>query len=146
MAEPQSSKNHTRWDPIFHFFLAPVFFLTIPASILWYVNHRHAHLHSGLWVILVTIALFLALMNTRRYALKNQDRIIRLEEQLRLADLLPEKHLGIVDALTIKQYVALRFASDAELAALALRAKVENLDPKQIKESIVTWRPDTNRV
>jgi hypothetical protein len=146
MAEPQSYKNHTRRDPIFIFFLVPVFFLTIPASIFWYVNHRHAHLHSGLWVILVTVALFVAVMNTRRYAIMNQDRLIRLEEQLRLADLLPEKHLGIVDALSIKQYVALRFASDAEFAALALRTKTENLTPDQIKESIVTWRADNNRV
>jgi hypothetical protein len=146
MAEPQSYKNHSRWDPFFHFFLAPIFFLTIPASVLWYVHHRHAHLHSGLWVILISIALFAGLLNTRRYALMNQDRLIRLEEQLRLADLLPEKHLGIVDKISIKQYVALRFAADAELAALALRANAENLTPKQIKESIVTWRPDNNRI
>ncbi len=71
----------------------------------------------------------------RGYALKNQDRLIRLEEQLRLADLLPEDQLGLIDALTIDQFIGLRFASDAEVAALAQRAVTENLTRKQIKRS-----------
>ena len=81
----------------------------------------------------------------RETALRVQDRLIRLEEQLRLADLVDEDHLELVEALTVKQYIALRFASDAEVPALAQRAVAENLTQKQIKEAIVTWRPDNYR-
>jgi hypothetical protein len=146
MAEPQSFKNHTRWDPLFHFFIMPVLLLNVFVTADWYWHHRYTHVHSGPWAVLMAVALLLAASKVRVYALHNQDRIIRLEEQLRLADLLPEEHLGIVDALTAKQYVALRFASDAEMAALAIRAHAEGLTPKQIKEAIGVWRPDTFRI
>jgi hypothetical protein len=83
---------------------------------------------------------------TRGYALKNQDRLIRLEEQLRLADLLDESQLGLIDQLTVDQFVGLRFASDAEVAGLAQRAVAEHLDRKQIKQAITEWRPDHQRI
>jgi len=146
MAQPQSFKNHTRFDPLFHFFLMPLMLLNIPASILWYVHHRHTHLHSGLWVILTSVVLFVLTGKMRMYALKNQDRIIRLEEQLRLADLLPESKIALVDQVELRQYIALRFASDVELPALAARAVAENLTDKQIKEAIKTWRADNHRI
>jgi hypothetical protein len=146
MAQPQSFKNHTRFDPLFHFFIMPLMFLNIPASILWYLHHMHAHLHSGLWVILTAVVLFILTTRVRIYALKNQDRIIRLEEQLRLADLLPESKLALVDQVELRQYIALRFASDVELPALAARAVAENLTEKQIKEAIKTWRADNHRI
>jgi hypothetical protein len=133
-------------DPVFHFFILPLMFLNIPASILWYVHHRYEHQHSGLWVILTSIVLFFLTTKVRTYALSNQDRIIRLEEQLRLADLLPESKLALVDKVTLRQYIALRFASDAEAPTLAARAVSENLTEKQIKEAIKTWRPDNHRI
>jgi hypothetical protein len=83
---------------------------------------------------------------SRGYALKNQDRLIRLEEQLRLADLLDEEQLALIDTLTVDQYVGLRFAADTEVAALAQRAVAENLNRKQIKQAITTWRPDNQRI
>jgi hypothetical protein len=147
MAQPQSFKNHTRIDPLFHFFILPLMFLNIPASIFWYVHHHmHTHLHSGLWFILISVVLFLLTTKVRIYALKNQDRIIRLEEQLRLADLLPESKIALVDKVTLEQYIALRFASDPEAPSLAARAVAENLTPKQIKEAIKTWRADNHRI
>jgi len=146
MADVQTYKNHTRFDPMFHFFVLPVLLLNIPASILWYVHHRHPHLHSGLWVILLSVALFMLAGLARSYALKVQDRIIRLEEKQRLATVVSPSELIELDSLTVKQYVALRFASNPELADLARRAVRENLTNKQIKEAIKVWRPDTYRV
>ena len=146
MPAPQTYKNHTRFDPCFHFFLAPIFLLNIPATILWYVHHRYQHMHSGLWAILISVALFLFVGITRGYSLKVQDRVIRLEEKLRLAALVSPTELIELDSLTIKQYVALRFASNPELPELARRAVRENLTNKQIKQAIVAWRPDYNRV
>jgi hypothetical protein len=80
---------------------------------------------------------------TRIYSLANQDRIIRLEERLRIAALVPAAD---VLKLSTKQLIALRFASDAELPALVGRTLAENLDPKAIKRSIATWRPDYHRI
>jgi hypothetical protein len=75
-----------------------------------------------------------------------QDRVIRLEERLRYTQLLTPADLARTHALTLHQIVALRFASDAELPALLNRTLSENLAPKQIKQSIQSWRPDHTRI
>jgi len=146
MAQPQNFKNHARFDPAFHFFLAPMTLLNLAFSIYATIHAWPGFRHTHLWWIAMSIVLFVMTGKMRSYALQNQDRIIRLEEQLRLADLLPEGKLGLVDALTIDQFIGLRFASDAELPALAARAIAENLNRKQIKALIVTWRPDNDRI
>ena len=146
MAQPQNFKNHGRFDPAFHFFLAPMTLLNLAFSIYATIHAWPGFRHTHLWWIAMSMVLFVMTGKMRSYALQNQDRIIRLEEQLRLADLLPEGKLGLVDALTIDQFIGLRFASDAELPALAARAVAENLNRKQIKALIVTWRPDNDRI
>jgi hypothetical protein len=146
MAQPQSFKNHTRFDPLFHFFVGPMLLLNVVFAIYATVHAWPGFRHTHLWWIAMSIVLFFIAARARDYALKNQNRLIRLEEQLRLADLLDEEDLGLIDKITIKQFIALRFASDAELPTLAARAVAETLDPKQIKQSITTWRPDNDRV
>jgi hypothetical protein len=146
MAQPQSFKNHTRFDPPFHFFILPVLLLNFIFAIYATIHAWPSRIHIHLWWIVMSILFFVMAGIFRGYALKNQDRLIRLEEQLRLADLLPEDQLSLIDALTVDQFVGLRFASDAEVAALAHRAVTENLDRKQIKQAITTWRPDNQRI
>lgn len=152
MAEkhPQTFSNHTRWDPLFHFFVLPVFGLTV----LFTLIHLFAHLsHSdfrdnfhAVMLILLACALLLAAFKARGYSIKVQDRVVRLEERLRLTQLLPEPLRSRIPELTEDQLCGLRFASDGEVAKLAERALNEKLSRKDIKAAIKEWRPDYWRV
>jgi asparagine N-glycosylation enzyme membrane subunit Stt3 len=141
---PQSYAHHTRWDPYFHFFVLPVFVFALIGAIV-HLAMGHHRLHGALLVVLA-IAVLIAIFKIRLYALKVQDRVIRLEERLRLATLLPESMRPRIPELTERQLVALRFASDAELAGLAQKALDQKLSPSDIKKSIKNWRADNWRV
>ncbi len=139
----QSFSNHTRFDPLFHFFLLPIALASVIVAIV------HAYkVPTGLngWLIVVAIAAFVAIGKTRGYALKVQDRVIRLEERIRLASVLQEPLRSRIGELTDTQLIGLRFASDAELPALVQRAIAEQLSRKDIKKSVANWRADTARV
>ena len=144
MPEPQQDyANHGRTDPWFHRFLVPVSALTIIVAVV------NVFLHPGfnsVWLVLVSVAAGVALFKMRLYSLKVQDRIIRLEERLRLQQLLSEPLRAQIDELTVGQLVALRFACDTELPALTARALNERLSKKELKEAVTSWRPDHLRV
>jgi hypothetical protein len=145
MAEnsPQSFSHHSRYDPPFHFFVLPVFGITLLATIYHLV--RHPSVHSA-WLVVVAAAALLAIFRIRMNALKVQDRVIRLEERLRLGALLDPALRPRIAELTESQLIALRFASDAELPALAVRVMNEKLANRDIKQAIQHWRPDEWRV
>jgi hypothetical protein len=140
---PQNFSNHTRRDPLFHFFILPVFAITLIATVVHLV--RRPGLHSA-WLVVVMIAAIVAIFKLRLYPLKVQDRVIRLEERLRLATLLDPALRPRIAEFTESQLVALRFASDAELPALAARALNEKLAASEIKKAVQQWRPDYWRV
>lgn len=140
---PQTYKNHARFDPWFHFVLAPATLAVFGYSVAHAIRHPNS---DAIVLAIVTFLLFFTIFKTRVYSLKVQDRVIRLEERLRLSALLPAGSQPQIEDLTEKQLVALRFACDAELPALAERAAREKLSNKQIKQSIQTWRPDYWRV
>jgi hypothetical protein len=146
MAAPQSYKNHSRYDPLLHYFLAPMLLLNFIFSFMLFHNHHHEHPNIALWWIVLSFVLLLIPVSARRSALKAQDRVIRLEERIRLGLLFPAAEHSMIPSFTTGQLIALRFASDGELPALAKRALAENLTPKQIKQAIVIWRPDNHRV
>lgn len=145
MAEkvPQSLSNHTRYDPAFHFFIVPVFAITVIVAIVHLV--RHPSLLSA-WLVVFMMAATVALLKMRLYALRVQDRVIRIEERLRLAILVDKPLRARITELSESQLVGLRFASDAELPALAARALAEKLSRAEIKKAIAQWRPDYWRV
>jgi hypothetical protein len=152
MAEtkPQTLANHTRWDPPFHFFVLPVLALGLLLTLVHFFAHiTHGdvrdHVHAFL-MILLAVALLTWMIKTRLYALKVQDRVIRLEERLRLSQLLSEPLRSRIPELTEDQLCGLRFASDAELPKLAERAMNEKLSRADIKKAIQNWRPDYWRV
>jgi hypothetical protein len=145
MAErsPQTLANHMRLDPPFHFFVLPVLALSWILSVVFLVRH-FGFLHS--WVAIVNTAILVAVVRFRQYALKVQDRVIRLEERLRLATLLSGSLCPQIAKLSESQFIALRFASDEEVPALVERTLSANLSPADIKKAIVQWRPDYWRV
>ena len=146
MPEPQNYKNHTRFDPPWHFFIAPMMLVNIIFAIVAIIRNYPDHAHLFGWWLVMSIVGFVAVGKARGHSLKAQDRIIRLEEKLRFAALLPPDLLARSQALTVRQIIGLRFASDDELPGLVKRALDENLSEKQIKEAINTWRPDYLRV
>ncbi|MGA8313798.1 MAG: DUF6526 family protein [Terriglobales bacterium] len=145
MAEkvPQNFSNHARFDPAFHFFILPVFAISLIITIVHLV--RHPGLHSA-WLVVFMLAATTAATKIRLYALKVQDRVIRLEERQRLALLLNEPLRARIGEFTESQLIGLRFASDAELPALAAKTLAENLSRTDIKKAVGQWRPDYWRV
>lgn len=136
----QSYANHTRYVPGYHYLLLTL--LTI--NLLWtgYRLFREPSVDRGV-SFLVAIALGLLAYYARSFALRAQDRVIRLEERLRLTRLLPADQHGRIDALRTSQLIALRFASDEEVPALAARVFAGELTkPKEIKQAIRNWRAD----
>jgi hypothetical protein len=141
--KPQTLANHAKFDPPFHFLVAPV--LLINVIVVGYYLFRFPGL-GGTWLLLVSVALLVLAGRTRSYATHLQDRIIRVEEHLRLAAIVPEPLRSRIGELTDAQLVGLRFASDAEVPALVQRALDEQLSRSDIKKAIVDWRPDYSRV
>jgi hypothetical protein len=141
--KPQTFANHGRMHPPFHLFLAPVFIINIIVSVVWLVR---APGFLTVWNVVMALALIMLLVLVRTYPMKVQDRVIRLEERLRLQALLPEPTRARIPELSVDQLVGLRFASDTELPALVERTLRENLNRKQIKQAIVSWRADEWRV
>jgi hypothetical protein len=158
MAE-QNFRNHTRIDPAFHYFVMPVFLVNLVLAVVrlvhphggWHRRGMAPHILAGqigwhLWSVLVALALVMLAAVARTYALRVQDRIIRMEERIRMAALLPMEMQMLQRELSARQIIALRFASDAELVLLVEQAVREKLTPKAIKQSIRNWRADTHRV
>jgi hypothetical protein len=146
MPEPQNFKNHTRFDPPWHFFVLPMMLINIILAIVAIIRHWPDHAHLFIWWLAMAIVGLFAVGKAREHSMVAQDRIIRLEEKLRYTALLPPDLLARSQALSVRQIIGLRFASDAELPGLVKSALDENLTEKQIKQAVVTWKPDYLRV
>jgi hypothetical protein len=140
MAE-QNFSNHVRFFPPFHFFVVPVLLINFFwSSYRWKTSGFSV---DGFEYVVVAAALALGFLSVRRMALSVQDRLIRLEEQLRYQRLLPADLKPRIGEFTVSQCVSLRFASDAELPALARKVLDEKLNQrKAIKQLVKNWKPD----
>jgi uncharacterized membrane protein YcjF (UPF0283 family) len=145
MAEkkPQSFANHARFDPWFHFFAIPVFGISVIATVVHFI--MHPSLRAG-WIFVVSVAALVSVFKIRVYALRNQDRIIRLEERLRLMTLLTEPLRSRIPELTESQLIAIRFACDAEVPTCVDSTLAGKLSRADIKKAIQSWRPDYWRI
>lgn len=142
-ADPQSLKNHGRLDPWFHVLTFFVLIVNLVVSIFFLVQHFYFY---SLWLVVLSLVAFVPFFLIRIYPLKVQDRVIRLEERIRLQALAPSEWHTQIYRLTEDQLIGLRFAADDEVVELAKHALEHHLTRKQIKERIKTWRPDNWRI
>lgn len=140
---PQTYANHVKYDPPFHFFLVPVAAANVILAIIHLIRFPT---FGAAWFLVLSLAFLVTIGRMRAYGAGVQDRVIRLEERLRLSQLLPEPLRSRIGELSDKQLVGLRFASDAELPALAQRALDEKLSPGDIKKAVTNWRADYSRI
>lgn len=147
MAE-QNYSNHTRWYPLFHFVVMPLLILNFLSHLvrLFMAAPDSGRKTLAFWTLL-SLALILLALASRLMSLRAQDRVIRLEERLRYREVLSPELAAKASNLRVGQIIALRFASDGELAGLVERTlNGEFAKNKEIKLAIKDWRPDYLRV
>jgi Family of unknown function (DUF6526) len=143
MSVQQSYANHARYYPLYHFVVFPI--LLANAVVALRAVFATPSFASA-WSAVVAITLVLLGWSARAMALTVQDRVIRLEERLRLERILPADLLGVIPTLKRHQLVALRFAGDSELADIVRRIQQGELTAHQdIKKAVKIWRPDLLR-
>jgi len=141
--EAQSLQNHGRLDPAYHILLYLILLINLVLAIIFAVKNFNIYTS---WLVILCIAVFVPVLRLRTYPLKVQDRVIRLEERLRLQALAPVEWHAQIYRLSEDQLIGLRFASDDEVVELAKVALEQNLNRKQIKERIKSWRADNWRI
>jgi len=140
---PQSLKNHARLDPPYHIFTLGLYLANLVFAVISEVRHTD---WITTWYLLISIFVIVPILKIRMYPLKVQDRVIRLEERLRLQALAPPEWHAQIYRLNEDQLVGLRFAGDDEVVELAKQALEHGWNRKQIKERIRSWRADEWRV
>jgi hypothetical protein len=139
--KPQNLKNHVRVVPQYHMFVFPVLFVNIGWAIYRLV--KFPIIFETVFGLFLAVALLLLALYARLFALTVQDRIIRLEMRLRLAEILPPDLRPRIPEFTVAQLVSMRFACDAELPALARKVLDEKMnDRKAIKQLVKDWQGD----
>lgn len=139
----QNYKNHAKFFPLFHFVASPL------VTIYWIytgMQLRHSIDTPHVMAFLGAFGVVAATFASRLMALTVQDRLIRLEMRLRLKDVLPSSQHGDIAKLSRKQFVGLRFASDAELPALVatvIKDDIQSADA--IKKMVKDWVADDLR-
>lgn len=144
MKETQNYKNHARWFPPFHFVLAPLMLINL---IYWSIRLYQEPGWDHAMLVVLGVALFILTAVARFFALKNQDRIIRLEERIRYRRILDPELFARSEDLSLAQIIALRFAEEEELGDLVAKVLDGELESvKDIKLAVRNWRADHHRV
>lgn len=139
----QNYSNHTQLVPIYHFGIFFLLVVVLIGSVYYLFTNDESNQVFPILFVILNVNLILITFFSRVFALRAQDRAIRAEENLRYF-ILTGKRLS--DKISIRQIIALRFASDAEFIPLIEKTIHENLTPKQIKQEIKDWRGDYHRV
>jgi hypothetical protein len=141
--EEQSYRNHSKFVPAFHFLAFGILVVNLVWAVWRVFQGAGLPLSDRVWGVVMAVALLLLIWYTRTFPLVVQDRVIRLEERLRLAQLLPPDLAPRIGELSTGQLVALRFASDEEIPELTRKVLEEKIRSREeIKKLIRHWRPD----
>ena len=140
--QAQSLKNHAQIVPGFHYVTLVLLLAVIIGAGINLANAPQVQFLAAALLLVLSIAVMLLAFFARGFALKAQDRAIRVEENFRhfIATGKP-----FDSSLKMGQIIALRFASDAEFVTLVKKATSEKLSAKEIKQAITTWKADYNR-
>jgi hypothetical protein len=139
----QSYPSHRRYMLPYHLFAMPVLVLNAVVALRSVIRAPGT---DTIFAFVVALALAAGVMSARWMVLRVQDRVIRLEERLRLNRLLGTGRHEEIEGLSLRQLIALRFASDAEVPHLVERVLREELTtPDDIKRGIQHWRADSLR-
>lgn len=141
---PQTFENHPKIVPAYHYLLS----LILVVNLLWSIWGliRVPGIDSAV-SLLLAVGLVIVMWYLRIWPLTVQDRVIRLEETLRMRELLPADLRSRIGELRRGHFVALRFAPDDELPGLVQKILGGELTTgKEIKRAIKTWKPDHFRV
>lgn len=144
MAGEQTYSTHRRYYPWYHFVVVPILTANLIVEIVRLVKAPNPY---GGWLVAVALGLLVFSYTSRAMSLRAQDRVIRLEERLRLLTILPQSDRGLIDQLQPRHFIALRFAPDEEVPDLVRRcASGELRSGNEIKKAIRNWKPDYLRV
>ncbi|MGD1146787.1 MAG: DUF6526 family protein [Thermoanaerobaculaceae bacterium] len=139
----QGFESHVRYVPLYHFVLFGILIINLGWSVARLIGHPSI---DAIVALLVAFGLLILFLYARQFAVTVQDRVIRLEMQLRLAKLLPADLVPRIGELSVGQLIALRFAGDAELPGLTRKVLDEKItDRTAIKKLVRNWQPDLLR-
>ena len=141
----QNYTNHRRLNPAHHFVLTPLVVIVFIWSITFAFDCS-IEVKFRIIMLVLSLSLVLSVFISRMYAIKNQDRIIRLEMRQRYFEMTGTSFSAKEKQLKMSQIIALRFAGDAELLPLMERAIAEKLSSKEIKLAVTDWQADYHRV
>jgi uncharacterized membrane protein YciS (DUF1049 family) len=140
----QNFENHAKLVPAYHFVAFSL--VLVPTVYVLYLAVTDFSV-GALMLALYVVGMFIVMFFARLFPLGVQDRVIKLEESLRMQELLPDDLKGRIGEFTVPQFVALRFASDEELPELARRVLDEGItDRKAVKQAVKNWRADNVRI
>lgn len=140
----QTYQTHAKFVPLYHYVLLPLLLVNVLVTV--YQAWRQPSLLAG-WEVVTAAAFMATALFARVFALKAQDRVIRLEERIRMHELLPLDLKSRVNDFSADQLIALRFASDTELPELAATVRRDNLQQRDvIKKMVKNWRADDCRM
>lgn len=141
----QNYKNHRQLNPFHHFVITPITLVLLVWSTIHFFN-SDGTFNQNIFNVLISVCLIMIAFMARSFALKNQDRIIRMEMRQRYFEMTGKSFAEKEKQLRLGQIIALRFAGDEELMALIERAIAEKLTSKDIKMAIKNWQGDYRRV
>lgn len=140
----QNYKTHRKFVPLFHYVALPVLMINVLVAAWGIVQGPGL---PSVWAFLMSVALFLGALFARVFALAAQDRVIRLEERMRMRELFPEALRARIGEFSREQIIGLRFASDGELPELAATVLRDNIQKRdEVKKMVKHWRADDHQL